>query len=592
MVGKVNESQLFMNHSFSKIWIVIILVILIAGGILAYRYWAPRVPEFTYQAINVQGFSIEIIDGMEKFMEDTKRLPNSYLILYAHPVEEVYEAMIGIGWDTKAVIEAAKITTVLDYLDVNVKGFKKVWGGSDYIQVDAGTLTIKGHRAKFVTYTYVTQKGLASKVKLIGWLCEPTQRYHNMVLTSPREVWDKYAPTFEHAETTMKCHESCDDGNPCTQDIYSYETDECTYIKLDGPQPGCSAEVTCGREICKAGVCQIDYISNCCGNKICEVGEVYPDCVADCPNCDDNNDCTKDSYDYHQHKCVNTPILDVICCGNGVCETGEAYQNCPRDCPNCDDDNKCTKDSYDYHQRKCLNEIIIPCCGNGICDKDAETYSNCPADCPSCDDNNRLTADSFNYKTQKCENIVTHFFIDDFEKGTQNWIFYDAEGKPTTTAWTTMVEDSNTVLKGTGHNWAQLRGKQWDNYIYQAKFKRIQGDIHFNYRLILGPKGPDRYFIGFYGSNSLVLNKQIGENFFHGLAFGNIALAPGWHTIEIRGYDNILNIYIDNNLLIKYKDTNNPVLSGGVAFETLENSEFLLDDVEIKVITEKDIIYP
>ena len=392
----------------------------------------------------------------------------------------------------------------------------------------------------------------------------------------------------EDWETCPQDCERCDDGNPCTEDIYSYETGKCSYIKLAGPQPGCSAKVTCGSYTCRAGVCQIEYIANCCGNKICEVGETYAICPADCPSCDDKNECTIDEYDYHLQKCVNTPILDIICCGNGVCETGETYENCPRDCPNCDDGNECTKDSYDYHKQKCVNEIIIPCCGNGICDKDAEAYSSCSIDCPNCDDDNRLTADSFNYKAQKCENVVTHYFIDDFESGLQNWIFYDAEGKPTTTAWTTMVEDDNTVLRGIGHNWAKLSGKEWDNYIYKVKFKRIQGDIHFNYRV----KGPDRYFIGFYGSNSLVLNKQIGKNFFNDLVRRDVVLAPGWHTIEIRGYNNILNIYIDNNLLIKYKDANNPILSGGVAFETLENSEFLIDDLEIKVIAKEDIIYP
>jgi len=397
----------------------------------------------------------------------------------------------------------------------------------------------------------------------------------------------------ENWETCPQDCELCDDGNLCTQDIYSYETNKCSHLKLVGPQPGCSAKVSCGSWTCRAGVCQIEYLSNCCGNKICEVGEIYETCPADCPNCDDKNKCTVDLYDYHKHQCVNTPILDVICCGNGVCETGEVYENCSRDCPNCDDDNKCTKDSYDYHQQKCVNEIIIPCCGNGICDEGIETHSNCPTDCPDCDDNNRLTVDGFNYTTQKCENIVTHYFIDDFESGTKNWNFYDADGNPTTTAWGTMVEDDNTVFKGTGHNWADLQAKEWDNYIFKFRFKRITGSLNVNFRNNNVEGGLNRYFVSLWQGTQLDLQEQLGPTKSI-QSLKNIAfrLTEGWHTFEIRGYDNILNIYIDDNLLIKYKDTEDPVLSGRVAFETQEDSEFLFDDVEIKVITEKDIIYP
>jgi hypothetical protein len=282
--------------------------------------------------------------------------------------------------------------------------------------------------------------------------------------------------------------------------------------------------------------------------------------------------------------------LTTICCGNTVCETGETYINCARDCPNCDDVNKCTKDSYDYHKQSCLNEIIIPCCGNGICDKGVEARSTCSVDCPSCDDNNQLTADSFNYTTQKCENIVTHYFIDDFESGIQNWSFSVSPEDPTAT-WSTKIEGSNTVFRGTGHNWTDLIEKEWTDYIFKARFKIIKGSIHFNYRVEHGEEGGTRYFIG-AGSGHLMLSKQINENFYSGLAEESMNLDSGWHTIEIRGYGNILNIYIDNELLIKYKDTTNPVLSGGVALETHQDSEFLIDDVEIKVITQQDVIYP
>ncbi len=360
---------------------------------------------------------------------------------------------------------------------------------------------------------------------------------------------------------THRCPESCDDRSICTDDFCSKQTNY---------------------------KCQHHSIPDCCGNAACENKESYETCSADCPNCDDNNKCTADSFDYHLQKCANAPILENVCCGNGACEVGEDYQTCARDCPNCDDNNKCTKDRYDYHQQKCVNEIIIPCCGNGICDKGVEARSNCSADCPDCNDNNRLTSDSFNYTTQKCENVVTHYFIDDFEAGAQNWDFPETPETKNGALWTLTKEGTNTVLRGVEHNWSMLRDLKWENFIFKARFKMIKGSIHFNYRLWESK----RYFID-VSNGHLGLSKQIGDEFFSQLKEGeNFNLRDGWHIVEIRGYGNILNIFIDNKLMIKYKDTEGPVLSGGIGFETHDNSEFWIDDVEIKVISQKDVVYP
>jgi len=370
--------------------------------------------------------------------------------------------------------------------------------------------------------------------------------------------------------SSHKCPGSCDDGNPCLQDICSKETN----YKCSHPP-----------------------VADCCGNKICEVKENYETCPADCPNCDDSNECTKDSYDYHQQKCLNAPILTRVCCGNTVCETGETYQNCARDCPNCDDDNKCTKDSYDYYQRKCVNKVIIPCCGNGICDKGAESRSDCSTDCPNCDDNNKLTTDSFNYETQKCGNILTYYFIDDFESGSQGWGFYNAvDGGPNPSAWTLIREGANTVLKGVNHNFAEISGNGWDNYILKLKFKIVRGSLQINFRNnFFTPEEPThRYIIRLGDSNRLVLAKGLNENkgIYQDLQESPTSYGTGWHTLEVRSYQDVINIYLDGDLLIKYKDTQSPILSGKVNFETGDDSEFLFDNVEIKIIKASDVIYP
>jgi hypothetical protein len=50
------------------------------------------------------------------------------------------------------------------------------------------------------------------------------------------------------------------------------------------------------------------------------------------------------------------------CCGNTKCELSETNLSCGSDCPSCDDDNECTKDSFDYDSQECTYEqIIAPC---------------------------------------------------------------------------------------------------------------------------------------------------------------------------------------------------------------------------------------
>ena len=137
--------------------------------------------------------------------------------------------------------------------------------------------------------------------------------------------------------------------------------------------------------------------------------------------CKTDSDClAKDCFTVQcgDNKCGYFPIID--CCGNEICETGETYSSCARDCPSCDDDNECTKDNYDYHEYKCVNKFIIPCCGNEICDETVETNLDCLIDCPDCNDNDGITTDSFNYATQKCKNIIIPSLTDDFEEGTDN----------------------------------------------------------------------------------------------------------------------------------------------------------------------------
>lgn len=166
-------------------------------------------------------------------------------------------------------------------------------------------------------------------------------------------------------------------------------------------------------------------------------------------------------------------------------------------------------------------------------------------------------------------------FFEDFESETQNWDLEEG--------WHLEIINNNTVLRGEGHKWARLKDMSWSNYAFRAKFKIIQGTIHFNYRL----SESHRYFIG-VNSDNFHLQKQIGDSFYS-LTGAPLSLDNGWHGIEIRGYENTLSIYIDNAICAQYEDENF-IPSGGIAFETLDNSEFLIDNVEICVVEKENVL--
>ncbi len=201
-------------------------------------------------------------------------------------------------------------------------------------------------------------------------------------------------------------------------------------------------------------------------------------------------------------------------------------------------------------------------------------------DCPNCDDDNKLTTDSFNYESQKCENPVTYYFIDDFEGAIKSWVF-SGEGN-----WSTVVDGSNTYLRLTGYQQANL-WKNWTDYAFKFRFKRVEGSMHVNFRHSSTKEGWNRYLVSISEQVDNIEKQKIDFRFDNAL----------WHTFEIRCYNDTINVYMDDELLTKYRDTEDVLLSGGVGFETHTGGapivpEYLIDDVEIKVITEEDILYP
>ena len=164
----------------------------------------------------------------------------------------------------------------------------------------------------------------------------------------------------------------------------------------------------------------------------------------------------------------------------------------------------------------------------------------------------------------------TILFQDDFDSGTtEKW---ELE-----TGWDLEFHEGNFVLGGSGRRWARLRGDHdWTDYSAKFRMKIVRGGFHLNYRL--GRRG--RYFLGF-GEHGAVLRKEAPWGTFHEQAGYSGYCPPNtWHTMEVRVVNGTARFYIDGQLFLEHTDPA-PLARGAIAFETLEDSRVLFDDVVV-----------
>lgn len=150
--------------------------------------------------------------------------------------------------------------------------------------------------------------------------------------------------------TTVTCENECDPetGN-CTSCIPECPEEEPCEITAEG----CGE---CGKF--DEEDCSCSIILYCDGNGVCEPSNGEwpdsPDCVG-FDGCDDDNDCTQDTFNPNQQVCIHTDIC-------------------------CDDSDDCTVDFFNYTTDECEHSYV--CCGDGECQpENGETEESCPKDC-------------------------------------------------------------------------------------------------------------------------------------------------------------------------------------------------------------------
>lgn len=164
-----------------------------------------------------------------------------------------------------------------------------------------------------------------------------------------------------------------------------------------------------------------------------------------------------------------------------------------------------------------------------------------------------------------------YVYHEDFEDGVaQDWTLDPG--------WQVIQDEGNYVLSGQGHTWARS-GKLYDDYRLSFRLKILGGGGHLNFRI----NNTGRYFIGFDARGSQLGKQYWPDTFLHELTKKSQSHKRNeWHQIEIVGQGDTLTFIVDGNTEWTYTDQE-PILVGGFAFETWEDSHIYIDDIKVEL---------
>jgi len=236
----------------------------------------------------------------------------------------------------------------------------------------------------------------------------------------------------------------CDDGNPCTLDSCDDSSASCVHDTSAMDGAGCDDGLFCTvADVCSGGTCSgqanscddgnpctndsCDEDNNQCRNTPandgaacddglwCTVGDTCAGGVCSGSNrdCSDGNVCTADSCNEVADSCNNIAVPDGTGCDDGLyCTVGETCSggSCGGGMPrNCTDGNQCTVDTCDEDNDTCSSDAAAadgqPCDDGAWCTV-GETCSggSCSGGAArDCDDGNACTTDVCNEGADSCD---------------------------------------------------------------------------------------------------------------------------------------------------------------------------------------------
>ncbi|MCK4317166.1 hypothetical protein KAW53_00230, partial [Candidatus Bathyarchaeota archaeon] len=138
----------------------------------------------------------------------------------------------------------------------------------------------------------------------------------------------------------------------------------------------------------------------------------------------------------------------------------------------------------------------------------------------------------------------------------------------------------------------------WIDYVFEFRFKLVEGVAFINFRFTPKPEAPDRYTLRLYRYHLTLLKGQTlpGEGHFTELKRVNMELdSESWHDVRIVCVGDEIEVYMDDSPKLEYKDEDSPFLSGSirlepVAYEGNKPSRIYFDDVKVsRIATTSDI---
>jgi hypothetical protein len=139
-----------------------------------------------------------------------------------------------------------------------------------------------------------------------------------------------------------------------------------------------------------------------------------------------------------------------------------------------------------------------------------------------------------------------------------------------------MLQSDRNELSMPGNQMAVYEpSHEWTDYLLSFGFT-LKGTMRSSFRI---DSKTDSCYVLRLQENEFFIRKQINGEMSATLSDGTIiGLKNTWHRMLIEAVHNSIQIWLDDILLVDYTDVENPLLAGGFYFESLDNTQILLDN--------------